>query len=88
MNLQYAVQCRYSFYIIRFLADVFLISREVEQSLARHETSKCLEWCYDNRSKLRKLKSTMEFNLRIQEFVELVKADKRMDAVRFVSPLH
>jgi macrophage erythroblast attacher len=71
-----------------FLADVFLISREVEQSLAQHETSKCLEWCYDNRSKLRKLKSTMEFNLRIQEFVELVKADKRMDAVRFVSPLH
>ncbi|KDR16975.1 macrophage erythroblast attacher [Zootermopsis nevadensis] len=62
--------------------DVFLISREVEQSLAQHETSKCLEWCYDNRSKLRKLKSTMEFNLRIQEFVELVKADKRMDAVR------
>jgi len=24
--------------------DVFLISREVEQSLAQHETSKCLEW--------------------------------------------
>ncbi|GLH06491.1 uncharacterized protein GBIM_11993 [Gryllus bimaculatus] len=62
--------------------DVFLVSREVEKSLARRETSKCLAWCHDNRSKLRKLKSTMEFNLRIQEFVELVRNDQRMDAVR------
>ncbi|XP_067007526.1 E3 ubiquitin-protein transferase MAEA [Anabrus simplex] len=62
--------------------DVFLVSREVERSLARRETSKCLAWCHDNRSKLRKLKSTMEFNLRIQEFVELVRNDQRMDAVR------
>ncbi|XP_026293937.1 E3 ubiquitin-protein transferase MAEA [Frankliniella occidentalis] len=62
--------------------DVFLASREVEQSLAERETSKCLAWCQDNRSKLRKLKSTMEFNLRIQEYVELVRADKRVDAVR------
>nr|CAD7439861.1 unnamed protein product [Timema bartmani] len=62
--------------------DVFLVSREVERSLARRETAKCLAWCHDNRSKLRKLKSTMEFNLRIQEFVELVRADRRMEAVR------
>lgn len=79
-------KCQHGIYLVWFVTDVFLISREVEQSLAQHETSKCLEWCYDNRSKLRKLKSTMEFNLRIQEFVELVKADKRMDAVRFVNP--
>ncbi|XP_049778430.1 E3 ubiquitin-protein transferase MAEA [Schistocerca cancellata] len=62
--------------------DVFLVSREVERSLARRETAKCLAWCHDNRSKLRKLKSTMEFNLRIQEFVELVRNDRRMDAVK------
>lgn len=63
---------------------MFLASREVEQSLAERETSKCLAWCQDNRSKLRKLKSNMEFNLRIQEYVELVRADKRVDAVRLV----
>ncbi|KAG8236698.1 hypothetical protein J437_LFUL016877 [Ladona fulva] len=62
--------------------DLFLASREVEQSLAARETAKCLTWCHDNRSKLRKLRSTMEFNLRIQEFVEMVKKDCRMDAVR------
>ena len=63
---------------------MFLVSREVERSLANRETAKCLAWCHDNRSKLRKLKSTMEFNLRIQEFVELVRNDQRMDAVRSV----
>lgn len=61
-----------------------MISKEVEQSLANHETTKCLAWCHDNRSKLRKLRSTMEFNLRIQEFIELVRQDKRLDAVRLV----
>ncbi|KAK6622260.1 hypothetical protein RUM44_002067 [Polyplax serrata] len=62
--------------------DVFLVSREVENSLAEHETSKCLAWCHDNKSKLRKLKSSMEFNIRIQEFVELIRADRRVDAVK------
>lgn len=61
-----------------------MISKEVEQSLANHETTKCLAWCHDNRSKLRKLRSTMEFNLRIQEFIELVRQDKRLDAVKLV----
>jgi len=68
-----------------FSSDVFLVSREVEASLAEHDTSKCLAWCHDNKSKLRKLKSTMEFNLRIQEFIELVRADRRIDAVRYPS---
>lgn len=59
-----------------------MVSREVENSLTKRETSKCLAWCHDNRSKLRKLKSTLEFNIRVQEFVELVRSDRRMDAVR------
>ena len=36
--------------------DLFLTSREVEESLLRHETGPCLAWCYDNKSKLRKNK--------------------------------
>lgn len=59
-----------------------MVSREVEKSLASHETARCIGWCHDNRSKLRKLGSTMEFNLRVQEFIELVRADRRLDAVK------
>ncbi|XP_072379289.1 E3 ubiquitin-protein transferase MAEA [Diabrotica undecimpunctata] len=62
--------------------DIFLTSREVEKSLANKETNKCLSWCHDNKSKLRKLKSNMEFNLRVQEFVELIRSDRRIDAVK------
>ncbi|XP_018568012.1 macrophage erythroblast attacher isoform X3 [Anoplophora glabripennis] len=62
--------------------DIFLTSREVEKSLANRETAKCLLWCHDNKSKLRKLKSNMEFNLRIQEFVELIRSDRRIDAIK------
>lgn len=62
--------------------ELFAISKEVEESLLHKDTSKCLNWCYDNKSKLRKLKSSLEFNLRQQEFIELVRNDRRMDAVK------
>lgn len=68
--------------------DLFLVSKDVEESLASKETSKCLLWCHDNKSKLRKMKysgcfqSSLEFNLRQQEFIELIRSDRRMDAVR------
>lgn len=62
--------------------EIFLTSREIEKNLLNHNTIKCLQWCHENRSKLRKLKSNMEFNLRVQEFVEYIRGDNRMDAIR------
>ncbi|XP_064114490.1 LOW QUALITY PROTEIN: E3 ubiquitin-protein transferase MAEA-like [Macrobrachium nipponense] len=62
--------------------DVFLVAREVEQSLACRDTSKCLSWCHDNRSKLRKLNSSLEFNVRMQEFIELIKNDRTIEAIK------
>lgn len=62
--------------------ELFSVSKEVEESLMKKDTSKCLNWCYDNKSKLRKLKSSLEFNLRQQEFIELVRSDRRIDAVK------
>jgi len=62
--------------------EVFMVSREVETSLQQKNTSRCLTWCHDNKSKLRKMHSNLEFNLRIQEFIQLIKEDKRLDAVK------
>ncbi|KAK7508633.1 hypothetical protein BaRGS_00000199 [Batillaria attramentaria] len=62
--------------------ELFMTSREVEESLKRRETGPCLSWCYDNKSKLRKFKSNLEFNIRKQEFVELVRNGCRLEAVR------
>lgn len=62
--------------------DLFMISRDVEKALADKDTSKCLSWCYENKSKLRKMKSTLEFSLHQQEFIELVRCDNRLEAVK------
>lgn len=61
--------------------ELFLVSKSVENSLALGETSKCLAWCHDNKSKLRKIKSTLEFKLRQQEFIELVKQNRKLEAI-------
>lgn len=62
--------------------DLFLVSRQVEDSLKSRETCRCLSWCHDNKSKLRKIKSSLEVKLRQQEFIELVRSDRRLDAVK------
>ena len=46
--------------------EVFLAAKEVEESLQAGNISKCLAWCHENKSKLRKMKSNLEFNVRIQ----------------------
>jgi len=62
--------------------ELFMMSKEIEDSLTRFETKPCLNWCADNRSKLRKMKSTLEFNVRKQEFVEMIKQNKRIEAIK------
>lgn len=61
--------------------DIFHTSREVEEDLAAFKTTKCILWCIDNKSKLRKINSNIEFDLRVQEFVELIRKNLRTDAV-------
>ncbi|KAH7639064.1 macrophage erythroblast attacher-like protein [Dermatophagoides farinae] len=63
--------------------DIFLVCKDIESSLARHETARCLAWCHENKSKLRKIKSTLEFSLRQQEFIELIRSEQRVEAVRY-----
>lgn len=62
--------------------NIFQTSREVEQDLANHNTTRCIAWCNDNKSKLKKINSTIEFQLRVQEMVELIRSDKRLAAVK------
>lgn len=46
--------------------EIFQTSREVEEDLKQNRTSKCTAWCNDNKSKLRKINSNIEFQLRVQ----------------------
>jgi len=77
--------------------ELFLVAQKVETGLRSHDTQPCLSWCHENRSKLKKLKvnqltimlciyifqqSSLEFRTHLQNFIELVRSEKRMDAIR------
>ena len=87
--------CRRGFYdvaaeVARDAGVVDLVELEVFARagtvLREIEAGKCtlaLAWCQENRSLLRKLKSTLEFELRLQEYVELVRERQLVAAVAY-----
>lgn len=60
---------------------IFEATARIVESLRQHDCAPALAWCEENRAKLRKSKSRLEFDLRVQEFIELVRRDERMGAV-------
>ncbi|KAI8915347.1 CTLH/CRA C-terminal to lish motif domain-containing protein [Powellomyces hirtus] len=63
--------------------ELFAESRQVEEGLENKNCADCLKWCNDNRSGLEKIQSTLEFNLRLQEYVELARAQKKEEAIKY-----
>ncbi|KAJ2925421.1 hypothetical protein H1R20_g11690, partial [Candolleomyces eurysporus] len=67
---------------IETLVDIELFSdiRRIETALSNHSCTEALAWCSENKSALRKVKSTLEFELRLQEYIELCRARKTVEA--------
>ncbi|KAG0245563.1 CTLH/CRA C-terminal to lish motif domain-containing protein [Mortierella sp. GBAus27b] len=63
--------------------ELFAQSAKVEQALARQSCTECLQWCKENNSSLKKIKSTLEFSLREQEFIELVRERRTPEAIAY-----
>lgn len=63
--------------------ELFTKSQAIVDSLRRKRCTEALEWCAENRGRLRKIKSNLEFNLRLQEFIELVRSGQAMDAIKY-----
>eukprot|EP00027_Filamoeba_sp_ATCC50430_P008698 CAMPEP_0168546516 /NCGR_PEP_ID=MMETSP0413-20121227/3541_1 /TAXON_ID=136452 /ORGANISM="Filamoeba nolandi, Strain NC-AS-23-1" /LENGTH=407 /DNA_ID=CAMNT_0008576701 /DNA_START=101 /DNA_END=1324 /DNA_ORIENTATION=- len=63
--------------------EIFLNSKKVVESLQNHDCKEALKWCNDNRSKLKKINSTLEFELHLQECIELIREQKFMDAIQY-----
>lgn len=75
------VECR----SIQDLVDieVFQEAKKVIDALHNKEVAPALAWCSENKSRLKKSKSKLEFQLRLQEFVELVRADNNLRAISY-----
>ncbi|KAG6897245.1 hypothetical protein C0992_003135 [Termitomyces sp. T32_za158] len=63
--------------------DLFMDIRRIETALLRHSCTEALVWCNENKVALRKLKSPLEFDLRLQEFIELSRARKSEEAIAY-----
>ncbi|CAL8462971.1 g2505 [Coccomyxa elongata] len=62
---------------------IFIQARSILEGLAQHDCSAALAWCEENRTRLKRLKSKLEFKLRVQEFVELVRQERMLEAIAY-----
>ncbi|KAG6919802.1 hypothetical protein DXG01_000303 [Tephrocybe rancida] len=63
--------------------DLFTDICRIEEALSRHSCTEALTWCNENKVALRKIKSPLEFDLRLQEFIELSRARKAQEAIAY-----
>ena len=70
---------------VEFLVDqvVHTEFHSIMQDLKAHNVSTGILWCGQHGSRLRRLASSFEFRLRLQEFVELVRSDRRLEAIQY-----
>ncbi|KAG6811406.1 hypothetical protein H0H92_007599 [Tricholoma furcatifolium] len=68
--------------------ELFMDIRRIEQALLRNNCTEALAWCNENKVALRKIKvraerSSLEFDLRLQEFIELSRARRSQEAMAY-----
>lgn len=64
--------------------DIFRESRVVIEALRRRDCTEGLRWCSENKRRLQKVQSKLEFRLRLQEFVEHARAGRKQDAIVYM----
>ncbi|KAH9973794.1 CTLH/CRA C-terminal to lish motif domain-containing protein [Lactifluus volemus] len=62
--------------------DLFMDIRRIEDALSRHSCAEALAWCGENKNALRN-SSTLEFDLRLQEYIELTRDRRTTDAIAY-----
>jgi len=62
--------------------EIFEVVKKIEEDLRSKSCVMALRWCVANKIRLKKIGSDFEFNLRIQEFIELVRSCKFAVAIK------
>jgi len=70
---------------VKDLADteIFAAAQGVVKALKSRDCSVALAWCAENKSRLKKVGSNLEFKLRVQDFIELVRKNAKMEAIKY-----
>lgn len=60
--------------------EVFVQCHRIEESLRRRSTQECLAWCVEHRPMMKKLDNRLEFELRLQQYIELRRNGRLVEA--------
>ncbi|KAL4883100.1 CTLH/CRA C-terminal to lish motif domain-containing protein [Aspergillus karnatakaensis] len=73
--------------------NVFIQCQRVAESLRHGETKDALQWCNENKAALKKSQYNLEFELRLQQYIEMIRAgnkiklaDALIHAKKYLSP--
>ncbi|KAJ5595793.1 hypothetical protein N7450_002251 [Penicillium hetheringtonii] len=64
---------------------VFTQCQRVVESLRRGETKEALQWCGENKAALKKSQHNLEFELRLQQYIELVRSQDQMKKIEAIA---
>lgn len=71
---------------------VFTQCQRIADSLRKGETKEALQWCGENKVALKKSQNKLEFDLRLQQYIEMLRAgdkgDARLHAKKYLIPYH
>lgn len=71
---------------IEMLVDIEELQQcnDIEQQLiVGHSTAKCQVWCQENRQFLKKTRSNLEFQIKLQQYIELARARNFTEAIAY-----
>ncbi|KAH7326385.1 negative regulation of gluconeogenesis [Stachybotrys elegans] len=54
--------------------ETFVGLSRIQEALKRGSVTEALAWCFENKKELRKMESNLEFELRLQQYIELIRA--------------
>ncbi|MCJ1486298.1 GID complex subunit containing RING finger motif [Schaereria dolodes] len=60
--------------------DVFVQCHRIEESLKKRDTQECLAWCAEHKPLMRKTSNNLEFQLRLQQYIELRRRGQLLEA--------
>lgn len=63
---------------------LFASAGEVVAALASHDVTPALRWCFENKRRLNRIGSNLEFRLRLQEVIELARTGQWISAIAYV----
>jgi len=64
-------------------AQIFKDAYKIIAGLKNRDCTGALVWCVDNRGKLKKIRSRLEFKLHLQVFIEYVRANDMLEAIDY-----